>query len=440
MIRWLYNVLFNIGLLVSSPHYLLKMVRRGRWRAGFSERFGKYDSRLKQALTNRDVIWFHAVSVGEVNLCMRLIREIEPHLPNFKVVVSTTTSTGMAELRKRMPSQVSCIYYPIDRRQFVQRAIWVIRPSAVVLVEAEIWPNFLWYLRRKSIPHFLVNARMSQRSARGYRRFGFLFRDIFAGFAGVGVQTEADAETMVGLGCRPEAVHAVGNLKFDSAVLEDRRLTDAGTILGHLGVTEETLVLVAGSTHDGEEEILAHLVLKLRSRFPNLFLVLVPRHHERGGEVSNLLKSVGVRHLCRTEVTALTRCAPGSLDCLLVNTTGELRFFYQAADLVFVGKSLTAEGGQNPIEPAALGRPVVVGPNMQNFPDIMARFNEQNALIQVKDAAGLEKALTDLLASQQLRQEYGTRARNVVKQNQGAVGRTVDFILAELKNQDDGRH
>ena len=413
------------------------MVRRGNWKAGFSERFGKYESRVKQALTNRHVLWFHAVSVGEVNLCMRLIREIEPRLPNYKVVVSTTTSTGMAILRERLPSHITCIYYPIDRRKFVQRALAVIRPSAVVLVEAEIWPNFLWALDRRGVPHFLVNARLSERSFRGYRRFGFLFRELFHGFAGVGVQNPEDVQKMIELGCRPEAVHPVGNLKFDSAILEDRKLTDASAVLGQVGVSDDSLVLVAGSTHDGEEEILAKIVLRLRQRFPSLFLVLVPRHHERGAVVSQILRQAGLAHVCRTEVTPLASYEKGSIQCLLVNTTGELRFFYHAADLVFIGKSLTAEGGQNPIEPAALAKAVIVGPNMQNFPDIMPRFLARKGVVQVQDAAELERVIAELLASKERRAELGRLAREVVQENQGSVGRTADFIVAEL--QDDAR-
>ena len=437
MIRGIYNFLFNLGFVLSSPRYFLKMVRRGNWKAGFSERFGKYESRVKQALTNRHVLWFHAVSVGEVNLCIRLIREIEPRLPNYKVVVSTTTSTGMADLRKRLPSHITCIYYPIDRRRFVHRALAVIRPSAVILVEAEIWPNFLWALGRRGIPHFLVNGRLSKRSFRGYRRFGFLFRELFGGFTGVGVESEEVAQKMIELGCQAEAVHVVGNLKYDSATLEDRKLTDASAVLGQVGVTDDSLVLVAGSTHDGEEEILAKIVLRLRARFPALFLVLVPRHHERGAAVSQVLKGVGLAHVCRTEVTPLMSYEKDSIHCLLVNTTGELRFFYHAADLVFVGKSLTAAGGQNPIEPAALGKPVVVGPNMQNFEDIMTRFLARKAVIQVQDAAELERVIAELLASKQQRAELGKLAREVVQENQGSVGRTADFIVAEL--QDDAR-
>ncbi|KAB2665595.1 MAG: 3-deoxy-D-manno-octulosonic acid transferase [Verrucomicrobia bacterium] len=430
--RWFYNILFNIGFVLGAPFYLLKMVRRGNWEDGFGQRFGKYDHRLKQALTNRHVVWLHAVSVGEVNLCTQLIRALEPRIPHHKIVVSTTTSTGMAELEKHLPSHVSRIYYPIDRRKHVQRAMGTINPEAVVLVEAEIWPIFLWALQRRGIPHFLVNARLSERSYRGYRRFGFLFRPLFAGFDGVGAQNPSDAARLVELGCRPEAVRVVGSLKFDAARLDERKLVDIDALLAQLGVPADALVLVGGSTHAGEEAILADIASRLRARFPKLFLVLVPRHHERGREVGDMLASRGVRFAYRTEVTPRMQRRGDDLQCLLVNTTGELRFFYARADLVFVGKSLTAEGGQNPIEPAALGKPVVFGPNMQNFPQIVPQFVDRKGAVQVADAAELERTVERLLADPAERLALGQRGQAVVSANQGSLEKTVEMILERI--------
>ena len=427
--RLLYNILFNIGFALSAPWYFLKMYRRGSWQAGFGERFGLYDAKLKQALTNRQVIWFHAVSVGEVNLCTQLIRAMEPLLPLHKIVVSTTTSTGMGLLRDHLPAHITKVYYPIDRRKHIQRAIGLINPEVVILVEAEIWPNFLWSLQRRGVPYFLVNARLSERSFRGYRRFGFLFRDLFAGFEGVGAQTEADAERLLQLGCRKEAIHVVGSLKFDAAKLDDTRTLDITSLLGQLGVVPDTVVLVAGSTHDGEERILASMYLRLKPRFPRLFLVLVPRHHERGAAVGAELQALGVRYIFRKDMRPNTRHKSGDLECLLVNTTGELRHFYTRADIVFVGKSLTAQGGQNPIEPAALGKAVIFGPHMENFPDIAPNFVKANAAVQVADEAGLESALTRLLENPAERAALGQRAQTVVRENQGSIGRTVSMIM-----------
>ena len=236
--RALYNILFLFFFVLSSPYYLWRMLRRGNWRAGFGERFGEYDTKLKQALTNRHALWLHAVSVGEVNICTHLIRALEPRVPNAKIVVSTTTTTGMGELKKKLPTHVSKIYYPVDRWKYVSRAQSLIGPEAIVLVEAEIWPNFIWRAQQQRIPLFLVNARLSERSYRGYKRLGFLFRPLFAAFNGVGAQSEADAARLRELGCRPEAIHIVGSLKFDAAKLDERRTLDVPGMLRQLGVPE----------------------------------------------------------------------------------------------------------------------------------------------------------------------------------------------------------
>jgi 3-deoxy-D-manno-octulosonic-acid transferase len=431
-VRKVYNILFTIFFVLSSPYYFLRLQRRGSWRQGFWQRFGYYDAKLKQAITNRHVLWIHAVSVGEVNLCTQIIHSLEQVLPNLKIVVSTTTTTGMGELKKRLPRHISKIYYPIDRRRWVARALGTIHPEAVVLVEAEIWPNYIWRVRQMGVPLFLVNARLSERSFRGYRRFGFLFRPLFESFTGVGVQNKEDAARVCELGCRPEAIHVVGSLKFDAAKLDERRTIDVPGMLRQLGVPPESRLLVGGSTHAGEEALLAELFLRLRSRFPDLFLILVPRHFERSKEVGRELRPRGVKFIYRSEVTRTTSYRPGELDCLLVNTTGELKYFYEQATVIFVGKSLTAEGGQNPIEPGALGKPMVFGPHMQNFAEVVGNFLAEDAAVQVRDANELEKALGELLADAARREQLGRNALKVVRQNLGAIERTVNMIVQRL--------
>jgi 3-deoxy-D-manno-octulosonic-acid transferase len=374
----------------------------------------------------------HAVSVGEVSLCTQIIRLVEQRMPNLKIVVSTTTTTGMGELRKRLPTHISRIYYPVDGRKWVARALATIHPEAVVLVEAEIWPNFVWRVRAMGVPLFLVNARLSERSFRGYKRFGFLFRPLFASLTGVGVQSNEDAVRVRELGCSPEAIHVVGSLKYDAARLDERLPLDVPSLLRRLGVPPEARLLVGGSTHAGEEALLAEQFLRLRSRFPDLFLVLVPRHFERSKEVGRELKQRGVKFVYRSKIIATTSFEPGELDCLLVNTTGELRYFYEQATVIFVGKSLTAQGGQNPIEPGALGKAMVFGPHMQNFAEVSARFLAGNGAVQVRDAAGLEKALAELFGDEAARRQLGSNALKVVRENLGAIERTVNMIVQRL--------
>ena len=434
--RQLYNILFTIFLCLSAPYYFWRMWRRGNWRAGFAQRFGFYGTKVKQGVTNRQVIWLHAVSVGEVNICTQLIRVLEVRAPNLTILVSTTTSTGMGELERKLPSHILKVYYPIDRRRWVAHAFAVLHPKAVVLVEAEIWPNFLWRARGQKLPVFLVNARLSPRSYRGYKRFPPLFRPLFASFAGVGCQNEEDARKLIELGCKPEAVRVVGNLKYDSARLHERRLVDVPRLLRQLGAPADARLLVGGSTHRGEEALLAELFVRLRPRFPKLFLVVVPRHFERGREAGKDISARGVKFVFRKDVTRATQFQPGQVECLLVNTTGELQYFYEQASAVFVGKSMTAKGGQNPIEPAMLGKPIVFGPNMQNFEAITQALVSGQGALQVANATELEGAVARLLGDEPFAAEIGRNAQRVVRENLGSIERTVDMILERLDDKE----
>lgn len=415
------------------------MSRRGNWRNGFWERFGNYEPNLKQALTNRHILWLHAVSVGEVNILVNLIKALEKRAPNLKFVVSTTTTTGMGELRRRLGTHVSKIYYPIDDSSFVGRALATIHPDAIVLFETEIWPNFIWRAKKRRIPLFIANARLSDRSYPRYKRFSFLFRELFSSFDGVAAQNQAQAERFRAVGCLPERTHAVGNLKFDAGVenvmvAPDKRMVDVHGMLRQIGVNSDTPILIGGSTHDGEEILLAEIAQRLRTKIPDLFLILVPRHFERSNEVARKLRERGVKLAFRTEIGAAAQFKEGEINCLLVNTTGELKYFYECATVVFVGKSMTAKGGQNPIEPGAFGKPIVFGPNMQNFQDIARLFTEKNGAVQVGDVAMLEKVLGDLLIDKYQRAELGRNALQVISENLGATDRTVEMILEKLKS------
>jgi len=433
-VRALYNILFTIFFVLASPYYFWRMRRRGNWRPGFRERFGRYDPNLKQALTNRHIVWLHAVSVGEVNVLIHLIRALEIRTPNLKFVVSTTTTTGMAELRRRLPPHISKIYYPIDRRNFVSRALATIHPEAIVIFETEIWPNFIWQAKRRGIPLFLANARLSDRSYPRYKKFGFLFRDLFASFDGIGAQSETEATRWQAVGCRPEVIRVTGNLKFDAAIPEEYQALDVSGMLRKLGVNVDAPILLGGSTHEGEEILLAEIAQRLRKHIPKLFLILVPRHFERSNDIARQLRELGVKLAFRTAIGETTQFAAGEIDCLLVNTTGELRSFYEHATVVFVGKSLMAKGGQNPIEPGALGKATVFGPHMQNFKDVVRLFIEKGGAVQVPNAQALEKVLGELLEDQYQRAELGRNALQVVSENLGATNRMVEMILNKLKD------
>jgi 3-deoxy-D-manno-octulosonic-acid transferase len=279
---------------------------------------------------------------------------------------------------------------------------------------------------------FLVNARMSRRSYRGYKLFSCLFQPLFASLAGVSCQNEADAAQLRELGCRPEAIHVLGNLKFDAAKLDEQRPLEVPELLRQIGVPPHTPLLVGGSTHAGEEAILGEVYLKLKPRFPDLFLIVAPRHFERGKEVGKALSGCGVKFLYRKDITGKTEFKERPVDCLVVNTTGELKYFYEYASVVFVGKSLTAHGGQNPLEPGVLGKPMVFGPHMENFAAIAQALLAQGGALQVQNAQELETAVGDLLANPERAAQLGRTAQRVVRENQGAIDRTAGMIIERL--------
>lgn len=432
MLRFLYDAAFSGVLLLTAPVWLSRLRRRGEWRRGFGERLGRYAEPLFPGFTG-PVAWVQAVSVGEVVLATQLVQHLAPRMPGWRFVISTTTNTGRRELEARMPAGARGIYYPFDRRAWVRRAFEAVQPRAIILVEAELWPNFVWEAQRRQVPLLLANARMTARSARRYRRFGFLFRGLFAGFAAVSCPTAEDVAALVSVGYRPGVVRAVGHPKFDAPPPPAGMATVARGILESLGVPRDARVVVGGSTHAGEERLLGEICRRLRTDFPDLFLVVVPRHCERAPDAARDLREAGVNVVLRTALREPGRPVSARPDCLVVDTTGELRSFYAVSDVVFIGKSLLAEGGQNPIEPAALGRAIITGPHMQNFRYIHDAFRRSGGVREVPDAAGLELALRELLAQPVAREELGVRARRVVESNRGALERTVEFLTGVLR-------
>ena len=425
--RLLYNILFTVFFLLSAPYYLWKLVRRGNWRRGFGQRFGWHKISLRESLAGQRVLWLHAVSVGEANLCIQLIDSLREEIDDWVIVVSTTTTTGMSELEKKLPGEIHKIYYPVDFWPCVAAAFRVINPTVVVLLEAEIWPEFFWQAKKRGVPICLANARLSDKSHRGYRRFGFLFREHFSALRAVGAPTIADVGRLCDIGCRDEVTEMTGNMKFDGTSNNLDRKLDVPALLRRLGAVKDAPVLVGGSTHDGEERLLAEMFPRLKEYCPGLMLILVPRHFERARAVGEQLRALGQRFVFRSELTD-----ESGADCLVVDSTGELTLFYEAANIVFVGKSLTACGGQNPIEPASLGCAVVFGPEMQNFRAVVRSFLEEDAATQVADAAELENVVAELLKDPEKRNAQGARARAVVETNKGATERTAQMIVRVL--------
>jgi 3-deoxy-D-manno-octulosonic-acid transferase len=434
--RFLYTILYSLGFVLLSPTFLYKMWKRGKYRENFFQRFGFYDANIRASLIEKTArrCWIQAVSVGEVNVALIFIQALLEKFPNLRIILTTTTSTGYTLAYERLPQDVELLYFPQDFPWCVRRAYDLIEPDFVVLMESELWPNHIWTGARRNVPIFLVNGRMSPRSARRYRAVRWLSGRTLSHLSLVCTQTREDADSFRAAGAVASRVHVTGNMKYDASMpYADVQKVDPVQLLKQIGISPSQPTLVAGSTHPGEEEIIFDVFAELRQRVPNLFLVLVPRHVERIREVVELAKRKRIKFILRSDVN--TQLAPTAkpYDCLLVNTTGELKWLYKVATVIFVGKSLVGQGGQNIVEAAISGHPVVFGPHVQNFKAIAAQFVAEGACLQVPDREALRRALQELLQDSDKRQKIATAARRVIEANVGATQRNVELIAAAME-------
>jgi 3-deoxy-D-manno-octulosonic-acid transferase len=362
----------------------------------------------------------HAVSVGEVLAAIPLVRQIEARWPALPILMSTVTETGRGVGMQRLPSK-PFVFFPLDFGWAVNRALDRIRPCAVLLTETELWPSFIRACGRRGIPVVAVNGRISPRSYPRYRRVRFWFGRVLKGVRLFCMQTPEDAARIRDLGAPPDRVHVVGNLKFDLAGDEDPG--EGARVRAMLGVAAERPVLVAGSTHKGEEPQVLDAFRRVRTRIPDLALVLAPRHPERLDEVAGLLREAGLPWVRRSQAPA-----PDGTAVVLVDTMGELARLYAAGTVVYVGGSLVPIGGHNVLEPAAHGRPVLFGPHMGNFAEMARLFLEQGAGVQVQDVAGLATETLRLLADPAEASRMGSAGRRIVATHRGAARRTLALL------------
>jgi 3-deoxy-D-manno-octulosonic-acid transferase len=420
--RFLYNLLWPLGLLIFLPGYFAKMMRRGGYREKFGQRLGIYDRQVRNRLSNQHTTWLHAVSVGEVNIALKLASALRAREPNLHCVLTTTTTTGFALAHRTAPPWIEVSYTPLDYWPIMRRAFSVIRPARIVLIEAEVWPNLAAAAHARRIPLALVNARLSPRSERRYRRFRFFVAPTFRLLDLVCLPEQTDVERWTALGVSRNRIHVTRSIKFDPDVQ-----TQSHAVARSISqaFSSDSLVLFGGSTHRGEEEILVRVFLRLREQFPSLRLFIAPRHVERLREIRAHLSATLLRVTLASE--ALTTVDVDA-DCMLLDTTGELQGWYGIATVVFIGKSLAAHGGQNPVEPILAGKPVVFGPHMENFAALARTLVSNNAAIQVNDAHSLEGALGELLRDSESRQRLVENAHAALREHEGATARAATLI------------
>ncbi|HEX8680519.1 MAG TPA: 3-deoxy-D-manno-octulosonic acid transferase [Chthoniobacterales bacterium] len=426
MIRLLYNLLFPLGFLIFLPGYVRKMRRRGNYRRNAGQRFGIYGAELRRRVAADPHTWIHAVSVGEVAIALKLAAKLRAIDPQFRALLTTTTTTGFAFAEREAPEWLAVSYNPLDFWIVTRRAFTAFRPSRIVLVEAEVWPNLVAEAHHRGIAIALVNARLSERSERRFRKVRALVAPTFGRLDLVCVQEAPDVARWHALGVGPEAIKHVGSIKYDP----DEVQVDPAVprqVLNAIGVAETRPVLLAGSTHAGEEEILARAFLQLRDAVPDALLIIAPRHVERAPQILATLEQLGLRVVRRSLGAGDQH---GSVDTVLLDTTGELRHWYAVATAVFIGKSLTTKGGQNPVEPILAGRPVVFGPHMENFASLARSLVERAAAIQIQDAGELVSAMAELLRNAERRAVLVQNAREVLAAHRGATQRTAELLLS----------
>ncbi len=433
----IYNVVFMTFFLITGPFFLYRLWRRGRLLPQFGQRFGFYSKEVLERLKPGADLWIHAVSVGEVKLARVLIRSLREMRPDLQIVISTTTGTGYGLAKQSLEdANTFVIYNPIDFLWSVVYAFKLIRPKRLLLIESEIWPNYLWCAQRRKIPVYLVNTRLSDRSEERYRKIRDIIRPLIQDINLVFAQDETDVIRLTQAGFAPEAIFNLGSMKYDVAVTDSTKEKDISTWWDRTGWKGDEWILLGGSTHPGEEEVLARIFLELREDYPKLRLVIAPRHAERGDAICESCERMGLRTVTRGRLADATEpLSNGSTpEVVIVNSTGELSSLYRRATLTFVGKSLRGNGGQNFIEAAPVGTPIVVGPNMQNFKTLTREFLSRHALIQVSDEVELGEKLRELFASDEARKELGARAKETFESNLGAAHRTAKIVLQSLAN------
>ncbi|MCQ2378576.1 MAG: 3-deoxy-D-manno-octulosonic acid transferase [Victivallaceae bacterium] len=415
---FLYNLLLPVGFLFFLPGLIWKYRHRGGWKSTFSERFGRFSpERLRELENFRGAIWIHAVSVGETVLALALIESYRKLHPQRRFVISTTTTTGQELARNKCPEDTAVIFCPIDFRFMVRRTFDAVRPSMLAIFETELWPNLINEARRRKIPTALINGRMSDHSFRGYFRLRCFFAPLLEKFDLISVQSEADAaryRAVAPHGC----VAVSGNLKFDQSPPENLRPVELSDYFGSAPRT----VLLGASTHPGEEELLTQSFLRLREKHPDLKLVLVPRHAERGVAVAEIVRDN--RLVCARRSECVATDSP--VDVLVADTTGEMFRFLAAADIVVMGKSLAGQDeGHNPIEPALLDKPIVTGAVLRNFRFVQQVLLDAGGIVTVPDDSALTGILDDLISDPEKRKKIGENAGRAIGVHRGAAAKTI---------------
>jgi 3-deoxy-D-manno-octulosonic-acid transferase len=419
----LYNLCQLLFLACTWPVLIAFVLLKAKYRRNFLPRFGVGLQQHLAISSGGKTVWIHALSVGEVTSAKPLVTGLRRAFPHISIVFSASTTSGLQIARTLLHDSVDAIIpSPFDLRPVVASFIRSIRPDLFILVETDFWPNLLAALHAKNIPTILVNGRISEKSFSSYRRFAFFFRPLFQSFSHLCMQTAADKKKMQGIGVNPKKMHSPGNLKFDTFLSEDENQTERFSRL----IPDGSTVFLAGSTHEGEEDIIFSAWSELKKMHRNLFLIIAPRDPRRGEKIGQLAASYHLSCTYRSENAAKPA------DLFILDSMGELSALYSLADIAFVGGSMVACGGHNPIEPACLGLPVLFGRHMEDFSEISHDLVDAGGALIITDKALLCTTLADLLASVERRRQIGGRARQCIERQRGVVQRHLEIVRPYL--------
>jgi 3-deoxy-D-manno-octulosonic-acid transferase len=421
---FIYNFLLSVAFVAALPFLPLWLAFSRRVRPGLAERFGWYGRSKLQALDGMRPIWIHAASVGEVLAAGRVIAALKAKAPERKIIFSTFTDTGNA-MARRCAGADAVFFLPLDHPLIVRRALTQIDPAALIVIETEIWPNLLHQAFRLGIPTLLLSGRLSERAFKRYLRFRSFFRRVLRCFTAIGMQSDDDRDRITRLGADAKRVRVTGNLKRAAPMAGAGYDTDAAHGEGAAGTQARRPLLVVGSSHQGEEEILLSVFISLKKRFPDLQLAVAPRHPERFAEVEKLLQSSGLSFEKKSRID-------GRLcfhqDVMIIDTLGDLGKYYARADIAFVAGSLVGVGGHNLLEPAFFKKPVLFGPFMANFRTLAEEMKNSGGGIEVRNADDLLREITGLLLDPEKRRSTGEKAYSVAAKDGAVVERSLDLL------------
>ncbi len=429
MIILTYNILLTFLLLLSSPYFLFRSLVRKEFREALPERMGFF-----KTLSLKSPIWIHAASVGEVLCSVPILNRVKKEFPQIKFAITTMTSTGNKTAKSHLSEADQILFVPIDHPLIVRRAIQKIQPGILLIAETELWPNLLRLCGKKGIPIVLFNGRISRKSFKRYLLFKFFFKECLKYISLFLMQTEEDRMRIIEIGGNPQETRLVGNLKFDQTFpdLSRESIEKLGKALGFGGKEK---ILIAGSTHSGEDEILVSLYKELKKMEPQLVLILAPRHLERLEEVEKILGKESVSWVRKSSLAKGTDLVnQGSHDVILLDTMGELMPLYSLGTLVFVGGSLVPVGGHNPLEPLFFKKCTFFGPHMFNFAEISRSLIEVGGAIQVSGKEDLSSQLRRFLQDELGREQAGEKGYQFLRKHQGATERMFEEIRPLLSN------